>query len=61
MLSYLSKLVIKQKCSRFEWWALKTNDPAIQFYKKIGATKLDEICIFRMEEVEISRLASKDI
>lgn len=37
VLSYLSKLAIKQKYSRFQWWTLKTNDPAIQFYKNIGA------------------------
>ena len=61
VLSYLSKLAIKQKCARFEWWALKTNDPAIKFYQNIGATKLDEICVFRMEKIEISSLASKAI
>jgi ribosomal protein S18 acetylase RimI-like enzyme len=61
VLSYLSKLAIKQKCARFEWWALKTNDPAIKFYQNIGAKKLDEICVFRMEKTEISSLASKGI
>lgn len=60
VLSYLSKLAIKQNCARFEWWALKTNVSAIRFYQGIGAKKLDEICIFRMEEAEFSSLASKN-
>ncbi|ADZ91648.1 GNAT family N-acetyltransferase [Marinomonas mediterranea] len=61
VLRYLSRLAVEQHCARFEWWALKTNDPAIKFYQKIGAKKLDELCVFRMEEGDISELASKSI
>ncbi|WP_432468308.1 GNAT family N-acetyltransferase [Agarivorans sp. Z349TD_8] len=49
VLVYLSHLAIENQCARFEWWALKTNDAAIKFYKNIGAHKLEEISVFRLD------------
>lgn len=58
VMQYLAQLAIENKCARFEWWTLKTNDSAFKFYKKIGAKHLDELSIFRLEPEEIELLAS---
>lgn len=38
------------------WWALKTNDSAIKFYLNVGAQKLDEISVFRLNQPQIEKL-----
>ncbi|EPN4980151.1 hypothetical protein ACT0HR_003541 [Vibrio alginolyticus] len=57
----MSKLADKNNCARFEWWALKTNMPAIKFYERIGASQLDELVVFRLNEKEISDLANTEL
>ncbi|MDB4838183.1 GNAT family N-acetyltransferase [Marinomonas sp.] len=57
VLVYLSQLALQNKCARFEWWALKTNDSAIKFYTKLGARSLEEITVFRLDSDEISNLS----
>lgn len=57
VLVYLSQLALQKNCARFEWWALKTNDSAIKFYKKIGARTLEEMTIFRLDSDGISELS----
>ena len=56
-LIYLAQIANEKGCARFEWWALKTNDSAIKFYLNIGAKKLDEISVFRLNEPQIKNLA----
>ena len=56
-LMYLAQIAKEKGCSRFEWWALKTNDPAIKFYLGIGAKQLDEISVFRLDQHQIASLA----
>ncbi|SBS34991.1 Acetyltransferase (GNAT) family protein [Marinomonas spartinae] len=56
-LIYLAQLAKEKGCARFEWWALKTNDSAIKFYSNIGAKKLDEISVFRLNLPQIESLA----
>jgi len=57
VLIYLSQLALQKGCARFEWWALKTNDSAIKFYKKLGARSLEEITVFRLDSEGISDLS----
>src|SRR5499433_529165 len=48
MLVELAKIACERKCGRFEWAVLDWNEPAIQFYKKLGAVPMAEWTIFRM-------------
>ena len=57
VLSYLSKIAEERQCARFEWWALKTNEAAASFYQSIGADKVEEIDVFRLNAKGIERLA----
>ena len=57
LLIYLAKIARDRGCGRMEWAVLDWNEPAIQFYKKIGAQSLDEWQIFRLTRDGIAKLA----
>lgn len=48
MLGYLAALARERKCGRFEWAVLDWNEPAIGFYKGLGAVPMTEWTTFRM-------------
>jgi len=58
MLVELAKIARDRKCGRFEWSVLDWNEPAIGFYKKLGAVPMDEWTVFRMTGDRIERLAN---
>jgi GNAT superfamily N-acetyltransferase len=57
LLVHLAKVARDRHCGRMEWAVLDWNDPAIQFYKKLGAKPMDEWTVFRLTRDEISKLA----
>jgi len=57
LLIHLAKIARDRSCGRMEWAVLDWNEPAIQFYKKIGAQPLDEWQIFRLTRDGIAKLA----
>jgi GNAT superfamily N-acetyltransferase len=60
LLVHLAKLAGERGCARFEWSALKWNEPAIGFYKKLGAEAMDQWTIFRVSGPQLERLANQD-
>ncbi len=58
----MSKAAIAEErvCGRFEWWVLNWNEPAIKFYKKLGAKAMDEWTVYRMTGDVLEDLAAKD-
>jgi GNAT superfamily N-acetyltransferase len=58
LLSALAQIAIERDCARLEWWVLDWNDPAIGFYKKLGAKPMDEWTTFRVEGDALSTLAN---
>jgi GNAT superfamily N-acetyltransferase len=57
LLVYLAKIAHGRGCGRMEWAVLDWNEPAIEFYKKLGAKPLDDWKIFRLKRDGIARLA----
>jgi GNAT superfamily N-acetyltransferase len=49
MLQYLIDLAKERDCARVEWAVLDWNEPAIKFYKKLGAVPMYEWTVFRLE------------
>lgn len=49
LLAALAQIAIERDCARLEWWVLDWNDPAIRFYKKLGAKPMDEWTTFRVD------------
>ena len=48
-------------CGRMEWAVLDWNEPAIQFYRKIGAKPNEEWTIYRLTSDGISALADSEV
>jgi GNAT superfamily N-acetyltransferase len=59
LLQRLAKIAIERNCGRFEWTVLDWNEPAIGFYKKLGALPMDDWTIFRITGEALQRLASR--
>lgn len=58
MLRYVARIARERGCGRFEWSVLDWNEPAINFYRRIGADILPDWRICRMDETAIARLAA---
>jgi GNAT superfamily N-acetyltransferase len=59
LLEHLARIAVDRNCGRFEWSVLDWNEPAIGFYKKLGAVPLDEWTIFRVTGDALKRLAGR--
>ena len=57
LLAHLARIAHERDCGRMEWAVLDWNDPAIQFYRKLGARPLDEWTVFRLTGDGITTLA----
>lgn len=57
MLTYLAHLAHSRGCARFEWSVLDWNEPAIGFYKALGAMPMEEWTVFRLTGEALERLA----
>ncbi len=58
ILKYLAKTAVANDCGRFEWSVLDWNEPAIQFYKSIGADPLNEWVIYRLTGKKLEAFAA---
>ena len=58
LLVELAKIARDRGCGRMEWSVLNWNEPAIKFYRALGATPMDEWTVFRLTRDGITRLAS---
>jgi GNAT superfamily N-acetyltransferase len=58
LLIELAKIAHDRGCGRMEWAVLNWNEPAIKFYRALGATPMDEWTVFRLRREEIARLAN---
>lgn len=57
LLIHLAKIARDRGCGRMEWAVLDWNEPAIQFYRKLGAKPMDEWTVFRLTRDGIAGLA----
>jgi len=60
LLERLARIAQERGCGRMEWAVLDWNDPAIQFYKKLGAEPMTEWTVFRLTEEGIAKLAGSE-
>jgi GNAT superfamily N-acetyltransferase len=59
LLVHLAKIADERNCGRMEWAVLDWNEPALKFYKNLGAVPLDEWTVFRLTRNGIAKLAGK--
>jgi len=54
----LAKIAVERNCDRFEWSVLDWNEPAINFYKKMGAFPMSDWTVYRLTGEFLKNLAS---
>jgi GNAT superfamily N-acetyltransferase len=57
LLKELARLAVQRGCGRLEWAVLDWNEPAIGFYKRLGATPMHDWTIWRVSDEALQRLA----
>ena len=57
LLRELARVAQRRGCARMEWAVLDWNQPAIDFYKALGAVPMDEWTLYRLTGDTIGRLA----
>jgi GNAT superfamily N-acetyltransferase len=57
VMEHLAQLALERGQVRLDWVALEWNEPALNFYAQIGARRLDDWKLLRLERDGILRLA----
>ena len=58
LVAHVAGIARDRGCARFEWWALTTNDPAIRFFSRLGARRMDELVTFRTQGETLEQVSS---
>lgn len=59
LLGHIAGLARERGCARLEWSALDWNEPALRFYDEIGATRMEQWRILRLEGDALERLGTE--
>ncbi len=59
LLARLAALAVERNCGRFEWSVLDWNEPAQDFYSKLGARPMDDWTLWRMDGQALINLAEE--
>jgi len=57
LLAWLAATALERGCARLEWAVLDWNEPALGFYRSLGAVAQDEWTTFRLTDAALERLA----
>jgi GNAT superfamily N-acetyltransferase len=60
LLRYVARLANERRCGRLEWSVLDWNEPAIHFYKNLGAAPMSEWTVFRVTGEALASLGSNE-
>jgi|SRR5579872_4102604 len=60
LLQRCAQIAVEENCCRFQWQVLDWNQPAIDFYHRMGARMMKEWLTMRAEGDEIRRVAGLD-
>jgi len=59
LLAHLAKITVERGCARLEWAALEWNELALNFYDTIGARRLDDWVLHRLDGARLARVADE--
>ncbi len=57
LLSHLARRCVAEGLPRLEWWVLDWNEPALRFYRSIGAVPMEEWTVQRVTGEALNTLA----
>lgn len=58
LLAHLARVAVERDCARLEWSVLDWNEPAISFYRTLGAVPMDEWTVNRVTGDALVKLAA---
>lgn len=58
LLAEVAAIAVERGCTRLEWAALDWNTPALDFYEKLGAERLGEWLVHRLDGEALERVAA---
>jgi GNAT superfamily N-acetyltransferase len=59
LLVRLARIAVARGCGRLEWSVLDWNEPAIRFYRGLGARAMDEWTVYRLTGEPLEGLAAE--
>lgn len=60
LLKSLAQICVERGYGRLEWWVLDWNEPAIEFYKALGAVPMDEWTVYRVTGDALTELGTTE-
>lgn len=60
LLAHLTKIAKDRKCARLEWAVLDWNQPAIDFYRSLGAVPMQDWTVFRLTESKLEEITNQN-
>lgn len=58
LLAHVARVAVERECWRLEWSVLDWNEPALRFYRGLGAVALDGWTVHRLTGEALARLAA---
>jgi GNAT superfamily N-acetyltransferase len=58
LLAHLAQITVERGCARLEWNALDWNSPALDFYAKLGAKRLSDWELHRLDGTALEHVAA---
>ena len=59
LLGYVARIAVTRDCGRLEWSVLDWNEPAIRFYRALGARPKDEWTIYSLTGEALEQLSGE--
>ena len=60
LLARLAAVATERNCGRVEWAVLNWNEPAIRFYRSLGALPMDQWTVYRVTGDALAKLARNE-
>ena len=61
LMAYLAAVALERDWGRLEWRVLDWNEPAVRFYRRLGAEPLDDWTVFRVAGAGLRQLATASV
>ncbi|WP_295528679.1 GNAT family N-acetyltransferase [Novosphingobium sp. Chol11] len=61
LLAKLAALALERDCARLEWSVLDWNEPAIGFYRSLGAQMMDAWTVMRVDGAALAKLGTEAV
>lgn len=59
LLAHVARVALDRGATRLEWFVVKSNARAIEFYRRLGAQELDNVTVMRLGGEDLGALARR--